>query len=113
MGIPDPLEREGIPELCGRVEGILRERVADLVLCDPGVGASPSAATVEALARLCLVARRHGLAFQVLHPCDALRDLLALTGLDEVLLLETDGEPEQGEQRRGVQEEGDAGDPIA
>lgn len=111
MGIPHPLGRGRIPELCARVERVLRERRADLVLCDLSGATSPSAATVEALARLRLLARRHGRRFQALHPCDELRDLLTLVGL-EVLLLEPEGQPEQREQRLGVQEEGDPTEPI-
>ena len=112
VGIPHPLGRGRIPELCARVERALRERRAGLVLCDLSGATSPSAATVEALARVRLLARRHGSRFRALHPCDELRDLLALMGLDEVLLLEPGGQPEQREQGLGVQEEGDPTEPI-
>lgn len=113
MGIPDRLDRARIPQLCARLDAILRERDVGFLLCDLREAASPSCDTVEALARVRLLARRHGCAFGVLHPGDALRDLLVLLGLDEALLLEASGEPEEREQRRGVEEEGEAGDPPA
>ena len=111
MGIRDPLERERIAELCARLDRLLRVRDVGLLLCDVGGATSPSCDTVEALARLRLLARRHGCGFRVLSPGDGLRDLLSLVGLDEVLLVESGGEPEEREQPRRVEEEGEAADP--
>jgi ABC-type transporter Mla MlaB component len=117
--VSGPIERGSIPELCARVDGILQQNNADLILCDLSAVARPSVATVDALARLQLVARRLGCGLRLVHPCRELRDLLALSGMDqvlpvaEVLRVEPRRQAEQREQRRGVQEEGDRAEPIA
>ena len=111
VGIREPLEPGMIPELCERLDAILGERDAGLVLCAVVGPRRASAVTVDALARLRIVARRRGRRFRVVHPWPELRGLVALMGLEEVLLLQLEGEPEEREQRRGVEEEGEAADP--
>ena len=75
--------------------------------------------TVDVLARITLEARRAGCRLQVRHASDQLRDLLALTGLADVVRCLDDSVVEPGwqaEQRKellGVEEEGDRADPIA
>lgn len=72
--------------------------------------------TLDALARLQLAARRHGLSVVFLGTSDGLRNLLAWAGLDDALpCIEGSGfEPgrqaEQGEQPLGVEEEADPRD---
>jgi anti-anti-sigma regulatory factor len=69
-------------------------------------------AVVDALARLALAERRRGRDFRLDTVPDALRDLLALTGLDEVLLrVEPGRESEEREDAGGVEEEGELDDP--
>lgn len=76
----------------------------------------PDAATVDALARLQLTARRLGCRMGVSRAPAALLDLVALMGLSRVLpvwtglCLEPVGKAEQGEQMRRVEEEADPGD---
>jgi STAS domain len=75
-------------------------------------------ATVDALARLTLAARRQGLTIRLVDASPELRALLELVGLDGLLLagaesaLEADGEAELGEQL-GVEEVVEPGDPPA
>jgi len=80
--------------------------------CD--VGALPAdGVALDALARLQFAARRAGLE---LHLCNASRDLCCLikfTGLEEVLRVEPGRQPEEREQRLGVEEERELGDPPA
>ena len=71
-----------------------------------------SLATVEALARLQLAARRMGLDLRLNVVSRELRDLIQLAGLTQVLGVEPRGQPEEREQRVGVEEEGELGDSI-
>jgi len=57
---------------------------ADVALCDVS-GVEPDGETVDALARLQLAARRHGCQVQLCHPSKELLELLAFTGLRDVL----------------------------
>ena len=78
--------------------------------CD--VRALPAdAATLEVLARLQLAARRCGFELRLRHASAELRRLLEVTGLDEVLCLEAERQPEEREQRLRVEEEGQLPDP--
>ena len=71
-----------------------------------------SLANVEALARLQLAARRMGLDLRLHVVSRELRDLIQLAGLTQVLGVEPRGQPEEREQRVGVEEEGELGDAI-
>jgi hypothetical protein len=68
---------------------------------------------VDALARLQLVARRCGFELRVVEVSDDLRCLIELSGLSSVLALEPRRQPEEREQRLGVEEEGQFHDPAA
>jgi hypothetical protein len=81
------------------------------VICDVGILA-PDAVTVDALARLQLNARRHGHELVLRGASTQLLELLDLCGLREVLGPEPSREPEQREERRGVEEEREADDPA-
>jgi ABC-type transporter Mla MlaB component len=86
---------DGTEEVVGRVE--------------PG---RADLATVDALVRFQLVARRAGGRVRVDDASDELRDLLELAGLAEVLGLEPRRKPELLEQL-GIEEVMQAGDPPA
>jgi STAS domain len=113
------------PSACGDVRGLcegVRRRVercgAELVLCDVGRIRNPDLGTVEALARLQLTARRLGRRMRFRGACGALRDLLALLGLESIVrcsdrLVEPGRQAEQREPPLGVQEEADPTDPVA
>jgi hypothetical protein len=69
----------------------------------------PDLGLVDALARLELLARRHGCTIQW-HTCDELRELLLFVGLAGVLALEPRRETEERIQL-GIQEVVQPGDP--
>jgi anti-anti-sigma regulatory factor len=71
-----------------------------------------SLATVEALARLQLAARRRGYELRLRGLSRELRALIELVGLTEVLGVEARRQPEEREQRLRLEEEGELGDAI-
>ncbi len=87
------------------------------VVCDVGA-LPPDAASVDALARLQLSARRLGLDVGLGNASDELLELIALVGLREVLpvcaasRIEPGGQAEEGKQSLGVEEETDPADPT-
>jgi hypothetical protein len=69
--------------------------------------------TVDALARIQLSAHRHGRRLRLWRASDELRELIELVGLGDALGVEPRREPEQREQRVGVEEERELDDPAA
>ena len=69
--------------------------------------------TVESLARLRLAARRSGVELRLRHVPSELRELITFVGLAEVLGVEPRRQAEEREQRLGVEEERELGDPPA
>ena len=75
-------------------------------------------ATVNALARLALTARRLGRRVRLRHASPELTELLAYVGLAEVIpcaqpsCLEASGQSEEREEPGGVEEESDPADPT-
>jgi ABC-type transporter Mla MlaB component len=113
-----PIDRADVPKLCERARVLLEATEADLAICDVGELADPDAATVEALARLQLTARRLGRRVSVRRACGELKDLVALMGLAEVVPcvdsdLDAGRQPEQREPPGRIEEEGDPADPVA
>jgi ABC-type transporter Mla MlaB component len=104
---------------CNEARMRLDECTDEVVPCDVRSVTRPDAAAIDALARLQLIARRRGRRIGLRNASPELQELLAAVGLSEVLPcaegsgLETVGEAEQREPAGGVQEEGDAGDPVA
>jgi hypothetical protein len=72
---------------------------------------APTAVTIDQLARLQLVMRRCGCELALLNAEPCLLELIGLFGLAEVLRVESQGQAEQREDTRGVQEEGELADP--
>ncbi len=72
---------------------------------------APDLCTVDDLARLQLAARRAGCSIELRNASPALRDLIALVGLADVLPFEASREPEVGEQL-GVEEVVEPRDPA-
>jgi hypothetical protein len=68
---------------------------------------------VDLLARIQLEARRRGLELRLGHLAPAVRELIALAGLEEALRLEPVRKPEQREELRRVEEERQLRDPPA
>ena len=114
-----PMLPRAVVAACNEARMRLDECADAIVPCDVRSVTRPDAAAVDALARLQLIARRRGRRIGLRGASPELRELLALMGLSEVLPcaegsgLETVGEAEQREPAGGVQEEGDAGDPVA
>jgi hypothetical protein len=74
---------------------------------------APDVHALDALARLQLTARRHGVELRLCHASRELEDLLVFAGLRDALRVETGGHAEQGEQRLGVEEERELDDSAA
>jgi hypothetical protein len=75
------------------------------IVCD--VGALPaSVATLDRLARAQLAAQRRGRELRLRHASRELLELARFAGLAEALRLEPQRQPEEREERRGVEEEG-------
>ena len=98
---------------CDRLAALVRDARPDVVICDVSSVARPSVATVEVLVRLHLIAHRLGCELWIYGARGRLRDLIALTGLGEVLTLvgSGEGQPEQREQVLDVEERVDPLDP--
>lgn len=113
------IARADLPKLCEQVRALLESSDAELVVCDVGALVDPDAVTVDALARLQLTARRLARRVRIIRPCDELQELLALTGLVEVvpldarLPLEARGQTEEREEAGRVEEEVRPRDPTA
>ncbi|HEX2221730.1 MAG TPA: STAS domain-containing protein [Candidatus Limnocylindria bacterium] len=105
--------------LCDGLRALLERSRARTVECDVGAVTNPDLATIDALARLQLTARRSGGRIRLRDASVELRELLELLGLRDALpcarasRLEARGQAEEREELRGVEEEGDAADPVA
>jgi hypothetical protein len=81
------------------------------IVCDVAA-LDADAVAVDALARLQLAARRVGIEIRLQHATSELQELLAFVGLMDVLGVEARGQPEQREERVGVEEERQLDDPA-
>ncbi len=93
-----------------RAQALLEESRAEVAVCDVGRLAA-DALSVDTIARLALIARRLGLELRLRHSTPELRELVAFMGLAEVLRVEPGGQTEAREERRGLEEERQLGDP--
>ena len=111
--LPVPIRRADVPDLCNRARDLMTGRLDEPLECDvAGVG-NPDLRTVEALARVGLVANRMGSGIRLRSASVELLDLLAFCGLPLNLVVEGEREAEEREEARRVEEERDPGDPIA
>jgi hypothetical protein len=107
-----------VPGLCDNVCALLRASAATLILCDVGAVIDPDVAAVEALARLRVATRRLGRRMRVWNASEDFEALLAFMGLGDVLperenlWLEVRRQPEEREERLGVEEERELADPA-
>jgi ABC-type transporter Mla MlaB component len=114
----DSLDPRDVADLMERMGPGIVLGDATLILCDLARLADADMATVDALARLALRARRMGCAVNLRDPSTELLELLGLAGLGEVLPcmpasgVEVIGQPEEREESLGVEEERDAGHPA-
>ena len=113
------LDHAGARALTDRLLVLADGRAGRVVVCDVGIIADPDLATLDALARLALDARRAGCRIRLSQACPDLRNLLALAGLAEILpcvaesVVEVSGQAEEREEVRRIEEERDPTDPIA
>jgi hypothetical protein len=82
------------------------------IVCNVGALA-PDVLMVGALARLQLAARGVGLELRFRHASIELQELVTFVGLEDVLCVEPERQPEQREERLGVEEERELDDPPA
>jgi hypothetical protein len=88
--------------------------VVEIVIpCDVAWIARGDVHAVDALARLQLAAKRRGVTLVLRNASRDLAELVGLMGLADVLAVEPRREPEQREERLGVEEERDLLDPSA
>jgi ABC-type transporter Mla MlaB component len=112
------IARADIAGLCEHARVLLEGGDADIVVCDVRDVADPDVVTVDALARLQLTARRLGRRVHLRHACAELQELLALTGLSDVVPvggesgLQPGGQIEERKEAGGVEEETDPADPA-
>ena len=105
--------------LCARLHAALEDERVEVVVCDVGAVVRPDAATIHALARLQLTARRRGARIRLARASPELRELLAFAGLADVvpagplLRLQAVRQPEEREQALGVEERVEPHDPAA
>ncbi len=107
-----------MPGLCENVCALLQASDADVILCDVGAVLDPDVAAADALARLRVATRRLGRRMRVRNASEEFEALLAFMGLGDVLpvreslRLEVRRQPEEREQRLGVEEERELADPA-
>ncbi|MFF2931545.1 STAS domain-containing protein [Streptomyces mirabilis] len=104
--LPGPVTRDQVPGLCDDVRARLAATGARVVVCDVADLGPPGLATVDALARMQLTARRAGGRVRLRAPAPSLLLLLDLVGLR----FEVEGEAEEREPALGVQEAVEPGD---
>ena len=110
------VEPDDISSLCDRARSALEGPGREPVVCDVGFLVEADAVTVDALARLQLIAKRRGCRMGLRNVGAELAALLALMGLTDVvpmceeLGVDPRWQPEQREEVLGVEEEADAGD---
>lgn len=118
LAIGPVIARTDIGALCEQLIALLHRSGAAVVICDVGAITDPNAVTVDAVARLNLTALRLGRRMRLYRVCERLQDLLALTGLSDVVAshpgmsLEPWWQLEEREQALGVEERVDPGDPA-
>ena len=82
--VTGPIECDDLPGLCARVGKLLDGSRAAIAYCEVRTVA-PDAATVDALARLQLAARRFGCRVHLRDASAELRQLVEFMGLSDVL----------------------------
>ncbi len=113
MRVGSPIARTDVPTLCAQLSALVGRSGATRVVCDVGALVDADAVAVDALASLQLTAVRLGCVLRLRSASPELQELLAFMGLADVLLrLEVERQVEEREQRLGVEEERELGDPC-
>lgn len=113
LTLPAPFGLADMPALLDRAERLLKEGHDTPLECDVAELQDPDLATVEALARIELTATRVGGGICLRGASVELLELLAFCGLPMELRVEAEGQAEEREEARGVEEEGDSANPVA
>jgi ABC-type transporter Mla MlaB component len=81
FAVDGPIARADIPPLCSALGRLLETSTVDVVVFDLSAVVHADAATVDALARLHLTARRLGFGVRLRKASPELRELIAFMGL--------------------------------
>jgi anti-anti-sigma regulatory factor len=119
VAVGSPIAPAELPALCAAVRSRIERSGAGAVVIDLGAVVAPDVVTIDAMARLALVARRMGCRVHLRDVPVELRELLAFTGLDAALAdpdaaglaLELQGQAELREDPLDVEEEAELDDP--
>ena len=84
--VDGPIAPADVPALVSRLSALLEDSLEPTVICELH-SVCATAVSLEALARLQLVALRHGCRITLHGASDELRQLVELAGLQEVLRL--------------------------
>ncbi|HEY2768334.1 MAG TPA: STAS domain-containing protein [Solirubrobacteraceae bacterium] len=84
LTIRGPLERSDLPGLFARTSALVGAGDIDTIRCEV-VGVAADAVAADALARLALLARRHGCRTRLVGASRKLQELVEFVGLSEVL----------------------------
>ncbi len=84
FAVRGPIAAADLPGLCARICALLERSGAAVAFCDAS-GVDPNAATVDALARLQLAAKKYGCQVRLRNASRELLDLVAFMGLRDVL----------------------------
>lgn len=113
LAITTPVALADPVALCERARDLLERDTAEVLVCDVSAVEYADLGIVDVLARVRLTARRLGCAVLLRRASVDLVELVALIGLRSELPIEVEGQAEEREEARGIEEEGDAGDPAA
>ena len=83
--ISGALSRDDIPSWCDRARTLLENDDCPILVCDVRGLSGCDAVAVDMLARVKLIAQRHGTPMCVRAASRDLRDLISLSGLAEIL----------------------------
>jgi ABC-type transporter Mla MlaB component len=84
IALHGPLRRSDLPGLAERVARLIERCRPDVAVCELA-GVAPDAVALDAIARLRVTAARGGCELRLRDPSRELRELLALSGLAELL----------------------------
>ncbi len=83
-----------IAAICPRVRELICDQGAEVVVVDVSRLVAPDVVALDALARLHLMARRFGRNIMISHTSEQLQELVGFAGLEGVLCLQNEREPE-------------------
>lgn len=82
---PAGIRSLAIDALCEQVGSLLAYDTGVILICDLSAVDAPDLSLIDALARLRLSARRHGVPMVIRHACAMVCGLIDLVGLDDTL----------------------------